>query len=59
MNASPERTLTFKEYVVIQSDVEALIVESFGLYTSGDSLGSLEMIELNINLIDLSVPLAL
>ena len=56
---SPERTFTFSEYVEIQSEVDALIVESFGLYTSGISSGSLATIELKINLIDLSVPFAL
>jgi len=56
---SPEITFTFKAYLLIQSEVDAFKVKSFGLYTDTCSVGSLEMIELKINLIDLSVPFAL
>ena len=56
---SPEITFTFSAYTLIQSDLETLYVKSFGLYTSGFSSVSLEMIVLNINLIELSVPFAL
>ena len=52
----PETTLTFKAYLLIQSEVDDFIVKSFGLYTDTSSDGSFDIIELKINLIDLSVP---
>ena len=52
----PEITLTFKAYLLIQSEVDDFIVKSFGLYTDTSSVGSFDIIELKINLIDLSVP---
>ena len=43
-------------YTLVQSDVDDFKVKSFGLYTETLSSTSCEIIELNINFIDFSVP---
>ena len=55
----PDTTFTLRAYTLIQSDSEALYVNSLGWYTSGLFSTSSDIIVLKINLIESSVPFAL